>query len=122
MSELNSVAEYPQTSVHLLELFDVFPSSSTKVAGDAEAAGSLDEEGFNLEEFTVVESVGLREPGDSDDWIDGARILGWLGRLPGLRRGITLSMLRSTDVVTCSSLLGLGTKSLLPLICFLCLT
>ena len=122
MTELNSVAKHPQTSVHLPQLFDVFPSSSAEVAGDAEAAGSLNEEGFDTQELTVVESMGLGESGDSDDRIDGARILGWRCRLPDLRRGVTLLALRSTDVVTRSSLLGLGTKSLLPLICSLCST
>jgi hypothetical protein len=108
--------------VHLPHLFDVFPSSSAEVAGDAEAAGSLNEEGFDKKEFTVVESVGLGESGETDDWIDGARLLGRRSRLPDLRRVSTLSTLRSTDVVTRSSLFGLGTKSLLPLICSLCWT
>jgi hypothetical protein len=121
MTELGSVAEHAQTSVHLPQLFDVFSSSSAEVAGDAEAADSLNEEGFDTKELAVVESVGLGDSVDSDDRVDGARLLRWGSRLPDLRRGITLSTLRSTDVVTRSSLLGLGTKSLLPLICSLCL-
>jgi hypothetical protein len=122
MTELGSVAEHTQTSVHLPQLFDVFSSSSAEVAGDAEAAGSLNEEGFDTKELTLVEAVGLGDSGDSGDWVDGARLLGARGRLPDSRRGITLSTLRSTDFVTRSSLPGLGTETLLPLICSRCLT
>jgi hypothetical protein len=122
MTKLDCVAEHAQTSVHLPQLFDVISSSSAVVAGDIEAAGSLNEEGFDTTEFTVVESAGLGDSGGSHGRVDGARLLGWRGRLPDSRRGITLSTLRSTDFVTRSSLLGLGTKLLLPLICPLCLT
>jgi hypothetical protein len=121
MTKLGSVAEHAQTSVHLLQLFDVFSSSSAEVAGNAEAAGSLNEEGFNTKELAVVESVGLGNSVDSNDQVDGARLLRWGSRLPDLRRGITLSTLRSTNVVTRSSLLSFSTKSLIPLICSLCL-
>jgi hypothetical protein len=122
MTELGFVAEHAQISVDLPQLVDVFSSSSVEVADDAEATGALNDNGSGTSELTLLKSVGLDDSGEADDRVDGASLLGWRSRLPDVRRGITLSTLRSTDVVTRSSLFGLGTKSLLPLICSLCVT
>jgi hypothetical protein len=83
MTDAGSVAEHAQTSVHLLQLFDVFPSSSAEIAGIAEAVSDYkaadDAEAMSdvtQKNLTGVESMGLQDPGNSDDQVDSAKLLG----------------------------------------------